>query len=230
MSGGHGHVEHGGNKLGIPTVNGSIVFDDRFLGKPLVYCGTVGIMPSKINGENSAEKVVNDGDFAVMCGGRVGRDGIHGATFSSEELHAGSPVAAVQLGDPITQKRMMDFLLEARDLGMFRALTDNGAGGLSSSVGEMAQFSGGCELWLDKPPLKYAGLDPWEILVSESQERMTIAVAPNKYDEFKKLASQRGVDCTAVGKFTNSGKFICTYNGRPSPALRWDSCTTACPR
>jgi len=212
-------VEHGGNELGIPTVNGSIIFDNRFLGKPLVYCGTVGIMPAQINGEDSAEKIVLPGDFAVMVGGRVGKDGIHGATFSSQELHAGSPVTAVQLGDPITQKKMMDFLLEARDLGMFKALTDNGAGGLSSSIGEMAQFTGGCEIWLDKPPLKYAGLDPWEILISESQERMTVAVSPSKYDDFKALAERRGVECTAVGRFTNSGKFICTYGGKTVACL-----------
>ena len=116
----------------------------------------------------------------VMAGGRIGKDGIHGATFSSEELHEGSPVTAVQIGDPITQKRMCDFILEARDRGMYRCITDNGAGGLSSSVGEMAQFSGGCDLDLKKAPLKYSGLQPWEILVSESQERMTFAVAPEK--------------------------------------------------
>ncbi|MDD5317550.1 MAG: phosphoribosylformylglycinamidine synthase subunit PurL [Candidatus ainarchaeum sp.] len=207
-------VEHGGNKLGIPTVNGSIVFDDRYLGRPLVYCGTVGIMPSAVCGADSSEKTVKPGDLAVMVGGRVGRDGIHGATFSSQELNEVSPVTAVQLGDPITQKRMMDFLLEARDLCMFKALTDNGAGGLSSSVGEMAQLSGGCEIMLDAPPLKYAGLNPWEILVSESQERMTVAVSPEKFGEFKALADRRGVECTAVGKFTDSGDFVCTYGGK----------------
>lgn len=207
-------VEHGGNKLGIPTVNGSIVFDDRYLGRPLVYCGTAGIMPAKVCGEGSSEKTVRPGDLAVMVGGRIGRDGIHGATFSSQELSEVSPVTAVQLGDPITQKRMMDFLLEARDACMFKAITDNGAGGLSSSVGEMAQLSGGCEIWLDKPPLKYSGLNPWEILVSESQERMTVAVAPEKWGEFSSLAERRGVECTQVGAFNASGRFVCTFNGK----------------
>ncbi|NMD05855.1 MAG: phosphoribosylformylglycinamidine synthase, partial [Deltaproteobacteria bacterium] len=153
-------VEHGGNKSGIPTVNGSIVFDERFLGKPLVYCGTAGIMPAKINGKPSHKKEIKPGDIIIMTGGRIGKDGIHGATFSSEELHEGSPVTAVQIGDPITQKKMTDFLLKARDLGLYRALTDNGAGGLSSSVGEMATYSGGCEMDLSLAPLKYAGLQP----------------------------------------------------------------------
>jgi len=169
-------VEHGGNKSGIPTVNGSIVFDERYLGKPLVYCGTAGIMPARLNGKPTHEKEIKPGDVIIMTGGRIGKDGIHGATFSSEELHEGSPVTAVQIGDPITQKKMTDFLLQARNLGLYRALTDNGAGGLSSSVGEMATYSGGCEMDLSLAPLKYAGLQPWEILVSEAQERMSLAV------------------------------------------------------
>jgi phosphoribosylformylglycinamidine synthase len=111
-----------------------------------------------------------------MAGGRIGKDGIHGATFSSEELHEGSPATAVQIGDPITQRKMYDFLMRARDLGLYNAITDNGAGGLSSSVGEMASFSGGCDLDLARAPLKYPGLTPWEILLSEAQERMTLAV------------------------------------------------------
>ena len=110
----------------------------------------------------------------IMAGGRIGKDGIHGATFSSEQLHEGSPVTAVQIGDPITQKKMTDFLLVARDRGLYRAITDNGAGGLSSSVGEMASDTGGCEIDLSLAPLKYPGLQPWEIFVSEAQERMTL--------------------------------------------------------
>ncbi|MCL5126214.1 MAG: AIR synthase-related protein, partial [Deltaproteobacteria bacterium] len=160
-------VEHGGNKSGIPTVNGAVVFDDRYLGKPLVYCGTGGLMPATINGKLAHEKKANAGDRIVMTGGRIGKDGIHGATFSSEELHEGSPATAVQIGDPITQKRMTDFLLMARDLGLYTSITDNGAGGLSSSVGEMAQESGGARIQLDRAPLKYPGLQPWEILLSE---------------------------------------------------------------
>jgi phosphoribosylformylglycinamidine synthase len=167
-----------------------------------------------INNEPSHIKKARDGDLIVMTGGRIGKDGIHGATFSSEELHELSPTSAVQIGDPITQKKMYDFLLEARDLGLYNAITDNGAGGLSSSVGEMAQLSGGCELHLDRAPLKYAGLDPWEILLSESQERMTLAVPPEKIDQFLDLAKKRGVEATVLGKFTSSGKFHVLYKGR----------------
>jgi len=204
-------VEHGGNKSGIPTVNGSIVFDERYLGKPLVYCGTAGIMPAKLNGKPTHTKEIRPGDVIIMTGGRIGKDGIHGATFSSEELHEGSPVTAVQIGDPITQKKMTDFLLVARNRGLYRALTDNGAGGLSSSVGEMATYSGGCEMDLSLAPLKYAGLQPWEILVSEAQERMTLAVDPKKVDKFMELARRMGVEATAMGRFSASGKFHMRY-------------------
>jgi phosphoribosylformylglycinamidine synthase len=204
-------VEHGGNKSGIPTVNGSLVFDERYLGKPLVYCGTAGLMPAKLNGKPTHGKEIKSGDVIIMTGGRIGKDGIHGATFSSEELHEGSPVTAVQIGDPITQKKMTDFLLVARNRGLYRALTDNGAGGLSSSVGEMATYSGGCEIDLSLAPLKYAGLQPWEILVSEAQERMSLAVDPKKVDTFMELARKMGVEATALGKFTRSGKFHVRY-------------------
>jgi phosphoribosylformylglycinamidine synthase subunit PurSL len=207
-------VEHGGNKSGIPTVNGSIVFDDRYAGKPLVYCGTGGILPATILGEPAHQKAARPGDLMVMTGGRIGKDGIHGATFSSEELHEGSPVTAVQIGDPITQKKMTDFLLLARNEGLYHAITDNGAGGLSSSVGEMACDCGGCELHLEKAPLKYAGLTPWEILISEAQERMTLAVPPKKIDRFLELAQRMNVEATVLGTFTDTGRFHVLYEGR----------------
>ena len=215
-------VEHGGNKSGIPTINGCIVFDERFLGKPLVYCGTGGIMPSLVHGEPAHTKEIFPGDAVVMAGGRIGKDGIHGATFSSEELHEGSPVTAVQIGDPITQKKMTDFLLIARDRGIYRCITDNGAGGLSSSVGETARLSGGCEIDLKKAPLKYAGLNPWEILISESQERMTLAVAPEKVDVFLELARKMDVDATVVGKYTDSGMFHVLYGDQTVAYLEMD--------
>jgi len=206
-------VEHGGNKSGIPVVNGCVVFDDRYLGKPLVYCGTGGIMPREILGEPSHIKKVEIQDLIVMVGGRIGKDGIHGATFSSEELREDSPVTAVQIGDPITQKKMTDFLLVARDRGLYRSITDNGAGGLSSSVGEMGR-DGGCELHLDKAPLKYHGLHPWEILLSEAQERMTLAVSPSKIEAFQQLAREMDVEATVLGTFTSSGKFHVLYHGK----------------
>ena len=204
-------VEHGGNKSGIPTVNGSIVFDERYLGKPLVYCGTVGTMPVRVAGRLSHEKCALPGDHIVMIGGRIGKDGIHGATFSSEELHEGSPATAVQIGDPITQRKMYDFLMRARDLGLYNAITDNGAGGLSSSVGEMAQDCGGCDLDLSRAPLKYDGLKPWEILISEAQERMTCSVPPDKLAAFLALSSEMDVESTALGHYTDSGYFHVRY-------------------
>ncbi len=214
-------VEHGGNKSGIPTVNGCVVFDDRYAGKPLVYCGTGGIMPSKIRGEPSHVKNPLPGDLIVMTGGRIGKDGIHGATFSSEELHEESPTAAVQIGDPITQKKMTEFLLQARDLGLYHSITDNGAGGLSCSVGEMARDIG-CELELEKAPLKYAGLNPWEILLSEAQERMTLAVPPSKIEAFLQLAEKMDVEATVLGMFTNTGKFHVLHGGRTVGYLDMD--------
>jgi phosphoribosylformylglycinamidine synthase len=223
-------VEHGGNKSGIPTVNGSIVFDERYAGKPLVYCGTGGLMPRTIKGEPAHEKAARAGDLIVMTGGRIGKDGIHGATFSSEELHEGSPATAVQIGDPITQKKMTDFLLKARDEGLYTAITDNGAGGLSSSVGEMAKDCGGCELHLDRAPLKYQGLRPWEILLSEAQERMTLAVPPEKEARFLELARRMGVEATVLGRFTDSGYFHVLYEGRTVAYLDMDFLHDGVPR
>ncbi|MCX5861917.1 MAG: AIR synthase-related protein [Deltaproteobacteria bacterium] len=215
-------VEHGGNKSGIPTINGAVVFDERYLGKPLVYCGTGGIMPSQINGRPAHVKRAGPGDRIVMTGGRIGKDGIHGATFSSEELHEGSPATAVQIGDPITQKRMTDFLLMARDKGLYTSITDNGAGGLSSSVGEMALESGGARLSLDRAPLKYPGLRPWEILLSEAQERMTLAVPPDKLEDFLSLAQKLDVEATDLGEFTDDGYFTVFWEDRPAAMLPLD--------
>ena len=205
----HSGVRSGGNESGIPTVNGAIVFDERYIGKPLVFCGTVGIMPRKLgDGRESHVKTPQPGDVVYMVGGRVGSDGIHGATFSSLELTEESPSSAVQIGDPITQKKMLDMILEARDVGLIQVITDNGAGGLSSSVGEMAELTGGADLDLGKVPLKQTGLSSWEILVSESQERMTVGVRPSDCEEFEELADLHEVEATAVGTFTDSGSFV----------------------
>lgn len=211
----HRGIIDGGNQSGIPLVIGREIFDKRFgEAKPLVYCGTFGIMPKEINGVPSHIKMIIPGDLIVMVGGRIGKDGIHGATFSSEELHRGSPVQAVQIGDPITQKMMSEFLLETRDLGLYRCITDNGAGGLASSIGEMARYSGGCEIELKTAPLKYQGLQPWEILLSEAQERMTLAVDHTKIKQLLELAKKRDVEATVLGKFTDSGKFHVKYNDK----------------
>ena len=213
LRGVHAGVRVGGNESGIPTVNGAIVFDDRYIGKPLVYCGTVGIMPRHLpDGRPSHVKTPVAGDIVYMVGGRVGYDGIHGATFSSLELTEESPSSAVQIGDPITQKKMIDMVLEARDANLITCITDNGAGGLSSSIGEMAEYTNGCEIDLARVPLKQAGLSPWEILVSESQERMTIAVRPDDQAAFEALAALHEVEATAVATFTSTGMFHVKYN------------------
>jgi phosphoribosylformylglycinamidine synthase len=215
-------VEHGGNKSGIPTVNGTIVFDDRFLGKPLVYCGTLGLMPLDVGGRKGWEKKALPGDHIIMVGGRIGKDGIHGATFSSEPLHEGSPATAVQIGDPITQKRMTDFLLVARDRGLYNSITDNGAGGLSSSIGEMASDTGGAIVHLEKAPLKYHGLEPWEIYVSEAQERMNAAVPENKVPAFLALAQEWNVEATDLGEFTGTGFLDIRYGDTVVARLNMD--------
>ena len=212
LEGVHKGVEDGGNKSGIPTVNGAIFFDKDYAGKPLVFVGTVGVMPQALpDGTLGVHKEISVGDHIMMVGGGIGADGIHGATFSSMELDEHAPATAVQIGDPITQKRVMDFLVEARDLGLFTCLTDNGAGGLSSSVGEMATLSNGARLDLKKAPTKYPGLQPWELMISESQERMTVSVAPEQCAAFLELAQRRGVQATDIGEFTDSGHLDVFY-------------------
>jgi phosphoribosylformylglycinamidine synthase subunit PurSL len=216
-------VNQGGNQSGIPTEHGFLYFDKNYRGKPLVFCGTVGLIPRKFGKKRLDEKKANSGDLIVMVGGRVGKDGIHGATFSSELLSSGSPATAVQIGDPITQKKMSDALIkEARDLSLYSSITDDGAGGLSSSVAEMAKESGGCEVYLDEVPLKYPGLEPWQIWISESQERMTLAVPPKKWDEFKKLMERRGVEATVIGKFTKSERCVGKFKGKTVMNLSMD--------
>lgn len=210
----HAGVIDGGNQSGIPYSRGFECFDERYLGKPLVYCGTLGSIPAEVGGRPSERKEVASGDFAVMLGGRIGKDGIHGATFSSEELRTESPAQAVQIGDPLTQRKMYEFLIEARDKGLFRCITDNGAGGISCSFGEMGEYSGGCECDLKDAPLKYEGLQPWEILVSEAQERMTLAVPPGKRADFEALAERRDVEACFMGRFNDSGYFTVKYDGK----------------
>lgn len=211
LSGIHHGVQDGGNKSGIPTVNGAIYFDESYSGKPLVYCGTVGIIPPEIKGKKATLKGQRPGDMIVMVGGAVGIDGIHGATASSLVMDKSTTIGMVQIGDPFSQKRMMDFLLEARDRLLYNSITDNGAGGLSSSVGEMSAATNGAILNLETVPLKYPGLKPWQILVSESQERMTLSVPPENWNALKELAQTYQVDVTDIGRFTDDGKFVCLF-------------------
>lgn len=222
LEGVHRGVVDGGNQSGIPTAAGAFAFDESYRGKPLVFCGTGGIMPETVAGKPAWEKRIEPGYLAVMLGGRIGKDGIHGATFSSLALDEASPVSAVQIGDPIIQRKMTDFLLEARDAGLYEFITDNGAGGLSSSLGEMAEACGGVFIDLDACPLKYPGLSPWEILVSESQERMSLAVRPERWDQFAALARRRDVEASVVGRFTDSGFIEITAGGKPAGLLSMD--------
>lgn len=200
-----------GNRMGIPTVNGAIYFDPRYLGNPLVYCGNVAMLPVGMD-----TKTVHDGDLIVAVGGRTGRDGIHGATFSSAELTSESESlsgGAVQIGNAITEKMVMDVLLQARDRGLYHAVTDCGAGGFSSAVGEMGEELG-AEVWLEKCPLKYEGLSYTEIWISEAQERMVLAVPPENWQELRELCESEGVEAAAIGRFVSTGKLLLTYHGQ----------------
>lgn len=218
----HSGVIDGGNQSGIPWSRGFECFDERYLGKPLVYCGTLGSTPVKVGDRPSERKEIAVGDLIVMVGGRIGKDGIHGATFSSEELRTESPAQAVQIGDPLTQRKMYEFLMEAREKGLYRCITDNGAGGISCSFGEMGEYSGGCDCELAKAPLKYEGLQPWEILLSEAQERMTVAVPPEQRDQLAELARKRDVEIAFMGTFNDKGDYTIRYNDRIVGSLDMD--------
>jgi phosphoribosylformylglycinamidine synthase len=202
-----------GNRLGIPTGNGAICFDHRYTANPLVYCGTVGLMPR----EYSQMGKQKPGDLIVLAGGRTGRDGIHGVTFASEQLNKDSTqlsFSSVQIGNPIMEKKLIDTILQARDKELFVRITDCGGGGLSSAVGEMAAETG-AKVYLDRVPLKYAGLSYSEIWISESQERMIMAVSPDKADELLKLFAGENTEATVIGEFTDDRKLQLFYNGNP---------------
>ncbi len=188
-----------GNKMGIPTVNGAIVFDPKFVANPLVFCGNVGLIP-----KGKEIKKVNDGDLILAVGGRTGRDGIHGATFSSGELTSESETVssgAVQIGNPIEEKKVLDALLKARDAGLYSAITDCGAGGFSSAVGEMGAQTG-ADVRLDLAPLKYQGLKYHEIWISESQERMILSVPPKNIKKILEIFDGENVEAVVIGTFT----------------------------
>ena len=198
-----------GNRMGIPTVNGAIYFDQRYLGNPLVYCGNVGILPR----DKSHKKPLPD-DLIVVVGGRTGRDGIHGATFSSAELTDQSESlsgGAVQIGNAITEKMVVDVVLAARDQGLYNAITDCGAGGLSSAVGEMGEQIG-AEVCLEKVPTKYDGLSYTEIWISEAQERMVLAVPAERWDTLAALCASENVEATVIGNFVPTGCLQLKYN------------------
>ncbi len=200
-----------GNRMGIPTVNGAVLFDRRYLGNPLVYCGNVGLLPV-----DRVEKNPQAGDYIVVVGGRTGRDGIHGATFSSAELTAESEElsgGAVQIGNAIAEKMLVDVILQARDEGLFSAITDCGAGGLSSAVGEMGADLG-AQVELEQVPVKYEGLTYTEIWISEAQERMVLAVPPAHWERFHALCAAEGVEAAHIGEFMSTGRLCLQYEGQ----------------
>ncbi len=197
-----------GNRMGIPTVNGAIYFDDRYMANPLVFCGNVGLMD-----RDKCFKNPQSGNLIIVVGGRTGRDGIHGATFSSGQMtheHETIFSHAVQIGNAITEKKMLDVILQARDAELYEAITDCGAGGLSSAVGEMGEKLG-AEVDLEKVPLKYAGLNYTEIWISEAQERMVIAVKEENLDKIMKIFDSENVEATVIGRFTNDRKLKLRY-------------------
>ncbi len=199
-----------GNPMGIPTVNGSIHFDEDFVGNPLVYVGNLGILPTA-----RAQKAARSGDAIVALGGRTGRDGIHGATFSSLELHTESEKqssGAVQIGDPITERKAMDAVLRCAELDLFSAITDCGAGGFSSAIGEMAEGLG-ADVELQDAPLKYQGLAPWEIWISEAQERMVLSVPQDRLERVLQVCREEACEATVLGRFTDSGRLVVRHRG-----------------
>jgi phosphoribosylformylglycinamidine synthase II len=217
-----------GNRMGIPTSNGSIFFDEDYIGNPLVYCGNVGILPI-----DKCEKEIVPGDYIVVVGGRTGLDGIHGATASSGELHheesEGTWAGAVQIGNPITEKKIVDTLMQARDEGLYRAITDCGAGGLSSAVGELGETTG-VEVDLEKVPLKYHGLSYMEVWISEAQERMVIFVEPDKVEKTLKLFASEDVEATPIGRTTSDKKIRLKYNNSVVGELDMDFLHNGMPR
>ncbi len=202
-----------GNKMGIPTVNGAVLYHEGYVANPLVYCGCVGFAP-----KNSHRTKPQIGDRLIVLGGKTGRDGLRGATFSSLDLDSQTSEAsfastAVQIGDPIVEKDVLEVIMVARDLGLYTAITDCGAGGLSSAIGEMAE-SLGAEVELTKVGLKYSGLQPWEIWLSEAQERMVLAVQSENVPQLAKLCEKFSVHWDDVGTMTGKGQMQVTYKGK----------------
>jgi len=209
MSGVVAGVQDYGNKIGIPTVNGAILFDEGYAANPLVFCGCVGIAPK---GKHKKDPQI--GDRVVVLGGRTGRDGLRGATFSSMTMDAQTGEvsgASVQIGDPITEKGLIDVIVRARDSGLYNDITDCGAGGLSSAVGEMASKIG-CDVELKKVRLKYPGLAPWEIWLSEAQERMVVAIAPENLPALQELCTTFDTELTDIGHFTGEHRLVVRYD------------------
>jgi phosphoribosylformylglycinamidine synthase II len=201
-----------GNNMGIPTVNGAIYFDESYTGNVIVYCGCIGLLPLK-----KFKKNAKSGNVLLLAGGKTGRDGIHGVTFASAELTEKSEEVsrpAVQIADPIEEEKLKRGIIEIRDRELASAITDLGGGGLSSAVGETAEkFGCGATVELEKVPLKYQGLAPWEIYISESQERMLLIVSPENLGKVLEIFEKEDVKATAIGKLTQETRLQLSYRG-----------------
>lgn len=223
-------IRDAGNQSGVPTINGSVHYDERYSGKPLVFCGTGALLPKHYGSSESWGKNVESGDHILMVGGRVGKDGIHGATASSTHADEHTPSTIVQIGSPLTQKLLSDFLEAATRKGLVKSSTDNGAGGLSSSIGELAELAGGARVYLEKVPLKYPGLQPWEIFVSESQERMTLVCDAKHIETLKTLSQSFEVEISDIGEFTNTGLLEVFNNNETVACLDLDFLHNGAPK
>ncbi len=216
-----------GNRMGIPTANGAVYFDDRYTGNPLVYCGNAGLIP-----KDRIQKAPQPGDYVLTVGGRTGRDGIHGATFSSVELTSESEEissGAVQIGNPITEKKVVDTLMQAREEDLYDCITDCGAGGLSSAVGEMGENTG-VKAEIGDVPLKYEGLSYTEIWISEAQERMVLSVPPENLDRIMHIFESENVEATVIGRFTDDRKLHISYNGNKVAEMEMEFVHEGLPR
>ncbi len=197
-----------GNRMGIPTGAGGLYFDDGYALNPLVFVGCVGVLPAQ-----AVKKEIRPGDLIVAAGGFTGKDGLHGATFSSANLNGDDHSTAVQIGHPLNEKRVMEALLKARDQKLYRSVTDCGAGGFSSAVTEMADIIG-ARVFLEKEILKASDMEPWEIWVSESQERMVFSVSPSNLKAFEKVFADEGVKIRVIGEFVKTGRIEVSWNGQ----------------
>jgi phosphoribosylformylglycinamidine synthase II len=201
-----------GNNMGIPTVNGAIYFDETYTGNVVVYCGCIGLLPLR-----RFKKNAKAGHIIILAGGKTGRDGIHGVTFASAELTEKSEEVsrpAVQIADPIEEEKVKRAIVEIRDRELASATTDLGGGGMSSAIGETAErFGCGATVDLSKVPLKYAGLAPWEIYVSESQERMLLTVPPENLEKVLEVFDKEDVEATAVGRLTREKRLALSFDG-----------------